>query len=52
MGPNRPATDSRPKLGLEMTSDQADDYKSRLFATYQGLDGGYKREKSNPHREN
>jgi len=39
-------------LGGEITSDQADDYKSRLFATYQGLDGGYKREKSNPHREN
>ena len=52
MGPNRPTTDSRPKFGGEITSDQPDDYKSRLFATYQGLDGGYKREKSNPHREN
>ena len=37
-------------LGGEITSDQADDYKSRLFATYQGLDDGHKREKSNPHR--
>ena len=51
MGPNRPATDSRPELDLEMTSDQADDYKSRLFATYQGLDDGHKREKSTPHRK-
>ena len=42
MGPNRPATDSRPELGLEMTPDQADDYKSRLIATYQGLDDGIK----------
>ena len=39
-------------LGGEITSDQADDYKSRLFATYQGLDDGHKREKSTPHRKN
>jgi len=48
MGPNRPTTDSRPKFGGEITSDQPDDYKSRLFATYQGLDDGHKREKSTP----
>ena len=52
MGPNRPTTDSRPKFGGEITSDQPDDYKSRLFATYQGLDDGHKREKSTPHRKN
>ena len=42
MGPNRPATDSRPEFGGEITSDLADDYKSRLIATYQGLDDGIK----------
>ena len=50
MGPNRPATDSRPELEGKITSDLADNYKSRLIATYQGLDDGHKREKSTPHR--
>ena len=48
MGSNRPATDSRPEFGGEITSDLADDYKSRLIATYQGLDARHEREKSNP----